>query len=149
MSDKYTVYDEKVAEELMKMATGTYESIQQAEKMHPGVNWKSMLSMLAHRAATVATNAAQGQPLDRMHSDNPEPYTRPEGGAIPEVRLNDDKTLDEVVTPHFQLEQMDRDHWFLCVDSGGKSVAVWLYSKSKITATYEWRDGSHAHQGGA
>lgn len=60
----------------------------------------------------------------------------------PEVRLNDDKTLDEVVAKDasFHLEQMDRDHWWLEVESGGKGVSVWLVSKTSIRATYEHRD---------
>ena len=57
----------------------------------------------------------------------------------PEVRLNDDGTLDEVVHPAAHLEQMDDDHWFLEVGPNGNSVAVWLHSKSKITASFEHR----------
>jgi hypothetical protein len=55
-----------------------------------------------------------------------------------EVRLNDDGTLDEVcgqgVDAH--LEQMDAGHWFLTIGD----VAVWLFSKRKITTTYERRE---------
>ena len=59
---------------------------------------------------------------------------RAEAGA-PEVRLNQDKTLDEVVSRYCHLEQMDYNHWFL--DAGG--VVVWLHAKGKINATYEYR----------
>ena len=66
---------------------------------------------------------------------------RPEAARTPEVRLNPDKSLDEVVADnaHFHLEQMDRDHWWLEVESGGKGVSVWLRSKTAIRATYEHR----------
>jgi hypothetical protein len=58
-----------------------------------------------------------------------------------ETRLNDDKTLDEVVASGatFHLEQMDRDHWWMEVGVGGKAISVWLKSKTTIRATYEWR----------
>lgn len=57
--------------------------------------------------------------------------------AKAEVRLNDDSDLDEVVgSGAFQLEQMDKDHWFVNLGD----VAVWLTSKKKISATYERRD---------
>ena len=56
-----------------------------------------------------------------------------------EVRLNDNGTLDEVVTKDGdQLEQMDFNHWFLQIGD----VAVWLWAKGKITATYERRPSS-------
>jgi hypothetical protein len=61
------------------------------------------------------------------------------GSISPEVRLNDDKTLDEVVHPAAHLEQMDFNHWFLEIGDAGNSVAVWLHAKGKITATYEHR----------
>jgi hypothetical protein len=60
----------------------------------------------------------------------------------PEVRLNDDKTLDEIAHPAAHLEQMDFNHWFLEIGPNGNSVAVWLYAKGKITATYERRRDS-------
>jgi hypothetical protein len=60
-----------------------------------------------------------------------------------EVRLNDDKTLDEVVTKDGdQLEQMDFNHWFLQIGD----VAVWLWAKGKITATYERRPSLRCEQ---
>jgi len=56
----------------------------------------------------------------------------------PEVRLNDDGTLDEIVgTGWFHLEQMDHDHWWMCFESAGKRVDVWLQSKKAIKAHYE------------
>lgn len=63
--------------------------------------------------------------------------TRPEERRA-EVRLNEDETLDEVVTKDGdQLEQMDYNHWFLQI----ADVAVWLHAKGKITASYEHRTG--------
>jgi hypothetical protein len=58
----------------------------------------------------------------------------------PEVRLNEKGSLDEVCTSAFHLEQMDHNYWFLEIESGGRSVAVWLHAKGKISATYERRD---------
>ena len=55
----------------------------------------------------------------------------------PEVRLNDDGTLDEVVAPGFHMEQMDTDHWWLEVESGGERVVVSLQARGKITAHFE------------
>lgn len=63
-------------------------------------------------------------------------------GLRAEVRLNDDKTLDEVVCRGDQLEQMDFNHWFLSLGD----VAVWLHAKGKITATYERREMRHEPQ---
>ena len=65
-------------------------------------------------------------------------------GNGPEVRLHDGGTLDEVCTPTAHLEQLDTGHWFLEVEVGGKSVAVWLYSTHRISATYERRNVSTA-----
>lgn len=59
---------------------------------------------------------------------------------LPEIRLNDDGTLDEVCAPGFHLEQMDYNHWFLEIEVDGKAVAVWLHARGKITASYERRD---------
>jgi hypothetical protein len=57
----------------------------------------------------------------------------------PEVRLNEDGTLDEIAHPAAHLEQMDYNHWFLEVGPNGDSVAVWLRAKGKIEATFEYR----------
>lgn len=70
---------------------------------------------------------------------------RPSGPLVPvEIRLNDDKTLDEVVAKNaqFHLEQMDFNHWWMDVEVGDKSVSVWLHSKTTIRASYERRDYS-------
>lgn len=73
-------------------------------------------------------------------------YTRPAAAlaseardAAPEIRLNDDGTLDEVVCTggNFHLEQMDTNHWWLCVGDGKREVHVWLHARGKITANYE------------
>jgi len=57
----------------------------------------------------------------------------------PELRFNDDGTLDEIVAngAFFHMEQQGPNHWWLAVEVGGKSVAVWLHSNRKITASYE------------
>jgi hypothetical protein len=54
----------------------------------------------------------------------------------PEIRLNDDGTLDEVVAQgaFFHLEQQSNTGWWLCVEVGGRRVDVWLSSKAKIVA---------------
>ncbi len=50
--------------------------------------------------------------------------------SAPEIRRNDDGTLDEVVARDavVHLEQMDDDHWWMCIESGGESVHVNLWS---------------------
>lgn len=63
----------------------------------------------------------------------------------PEVRLNEDGTLDEIAHPAAHLEQMDHNHWFLEVGPNGNSVAIWLHAKGKITATYEHRRDATLH----
>lgn len=57
----------------------------------------------------------------------------------PEIRLNDDGTLDEVVAfgAFFHLEQMSGTGWWLCVEVGGQRVDVRLNSRAKITAHYD------------
>jgi hypothetical protein len=68
---------------------------------------------------------------------------KPHSERSAEVRLNDDKTLDEVVTKDGdQLEQMDYNHWFLQI----ADVAVWLHAKGKITASYEHRPTAAGHR---
>lgn len=81
----------------------------------------------ANSDESVAGGGAPSSPAVAAPAEAPQPA---------EVRLNDDKTLDEVVTKDGdQLEQMDYNHWFLHIGD----VAVWLHSKSKINATYERR----------
>lgn len=57
----------------------------------------------------------------------------------PEIRMNDDGTLDEVVASgaDVQLEQMDGNAWFLGITAGGRFTQVWLRAKGKITAYTE------------
>ena len=57
----------------------------------------------------------------------------------PEVRLNDDGTLDEVVgIGAFHLEQMAEDHWWMEIENSAGRVAVWLTAgRGKIAAIYE------------
>jgi hypothetical protein len=56
--------------------------------------------------------------------------------AKAEVRLDDDRGLDEVCAPGGHLERLDDGHWFLEVGD----VAVWLHSHSLITASFERRE---------
>jgi hypothetical protein len=57
----------------------------------------------------------------------------------PEVRLNPDGTLDEIVASgaSVHLEQMAGNKWWLEVEAGGKRVSVWLTAKGKIGVYYE------------
>ncbi|MDR3736077.1 MAG: hypothetical protein P4L10_11140 [Acidobacteriaceae bacterium] len=57
----------------------------------------------------------------------------------PEIRLNDDGTLDEIVAKDdfFHLEQMDGNCWWLSVQRDGQQVDVWLRARGKITAHFE------------
>lgn len=56
----------------------------------------------------------------------------------PEVRLNDDGTLDEVVAEGaaVHLEQMSGTDWCLNVYTGRNLLQVWLNSPRKIKARY-------------
>ena len=58
-----------------------------------------------------------------------------------EVRLNDDKSLDEIVgkASYIHVEQMDSKCWWLCVGWGGgrEEVRVYFTSRTKIKATRE------------
>ena len=49
----------------------------------------------------------------------------------PEVRLNEDGTLDEIVAfgAYVHLEQMDDGHWWLAVESDGHLVHINLATK--------------------
>ena len=59
------------------------------------------------------------------------------GKAVtPRIGLNDDGALDEVVGYTGHLEQLTYNHWFVTIGD----YAIWLHSKSKITATYEKRE---------
>lgn len=51
------------------------------------------------------------------------------------VQLNGDGSLDEIVGSPGHLEQLDTNHWFVCLGD----YAVWLHAKGKITASYEDR----------
>lgn len=60
--------------------------------------------------------------------------------TLPEIRLNADGTLDEIVASNalFHLEQMDSNAWWLSVEAGGKRVDVWLRAgKGRIGVYYE------------
>jgi len=57
------------------------------------------------------------------------------------INLNEDGSLDEIVFGNAHLEQMDDNHWFLSMcREDGSEIAVWLWSDTPITATWERRD---------
>ena len=60
-------------------------------------------------------------------------------GKPPEVRLNPDGSLDEVVAENaiVHLERMSDSLWWLSVESGGKTVTVWLSGECKISASHD------------
>lgn len=141
MSEKYCVYDESVGKEIVRLGSAYYDDIARVMREYPGVSWRAMLLTLGHQVATIATNAALGHPLDRKDSDSPIAETKlaPPEARASEVRLNPDKSLDEVVGHGYgHLEQMDFNHWWLQVGD----VAVWLHAKGAIRATYERRQDS-------
>lgn len=56
----------------------------------------------------------------------------------PEVRLNADGSLDEVVGVGLvHLEQMDTGHWWLEISNAAGSMHVNLHSKRRIAAMFE------------
>jgi hypothetical protein len=59
--------------------------------------------------------------------------------ARPEILLNDDGTLDEIVAENavFHIEQMDTNAWHFSVEACGEQVDVWLSARGKINATFE------------
>lgn len=63
----------------------------------------------------------------------------------PEVRLNDDGTLDEIVgSGLFHLEQMHNNHWWMCFESAGKRVDVNIWTKkAHITANVEHSESTY------
>ncbi len=66
-----------------------------------------------------------------------------------DIRLNEDGTLDEIVGEgRFQLEQMDRDQWFLSL--GGVRLMLATNSEAHIVATpnetLTWREALKPHQ---
>lgn len=64
--------------------------------------------------------------------------TRPKRWPL-EVRLNPDKTLDEVVCDgaYVHLEQMSQNSWWIVITKGKKSVNVWFGARGKITVNHE------------
>ena len=53
----------------------------------------------------------------------------------PEIRLNDDGTLDEIVgNGFFRLEQMDNGRWWLGLYGDNSSVCVVLTARGRIKA---------------
>ena len=63
-------------------------------------------------------------------------------GKPPEIRRNDNGTLDEIVAKNatIHLEQMHADQWWIGITSGGKTVNVWLRrAKRLVVADVEER----------
>ena len=59
------------------------------------------------------------------------------------IEFNEDGSLDEIVFGGAHLEQMDHNHWFLSMCApDGLEVAVWLWSETPITASWERREPS-------
>lgn len=57
----------------------------------------------------------------------------PKAPTEPEIRRNEDGTLDEVVaTGQYHLEQMSATHWWMAVQYPGGRVTVNLHSKATI-----------------
>ena len=83
-----------------------------------------------------AIRDVEGNPTEHMEVCPCEDRPR---GVSPEVRLNDDGTLDEVVAhgAYFHLEQMGAGHWWMVVTVGDRAVHINLSSSRKIMASYE------------
>lgn len=95
---------------------------------------------LTHRQEPLGASSRIGDVLrDPCAEPDPAPtLDSAYAGASPtELRFHDDGSLDEVVGRNVDahLEQMDKGHWFLTIGD----VAVWLYSKKRITASFEKR----------
>lgn len=83
----------------------------------------------------------------RAMSDSVSNSTNADAGPVerrarphdPEVRLNEDGTLDEVIGfGAIHMEQMDANHWWLRIDCvGGGAVVVNLIARGKISAHHE------------
>lgn len=86
--------------------------------------------LYAERAAVPARH-----PLGNETARSVEAVQRP---LPPEVRLNTDGSLDEVVgTGAFHLEQMGDNLWWMRLDAPGRSIVVWMRAKGKIKARAE------------
>lgn len=95
MGDKFCVYRERVAERLSQMSGETYDSIQEALRKYPDVSYRAMLSMLAHRSATVAANAALGYPLDRAYVEETPTSDTPLTDPFRDVAIGNETPLDD------------------------------------------------------
>lgn len=73
MSDtpRYCVYDDAVAARLLEISRATYEDIITAQRLFPDVDCRTVISMALHKAATIATNSAIGDPLDKAFGAPP------------------------------------------------------------------------------
>jgi hypothetical protein len=55
-----------------------------------------------------------------------------------EIRKNKDGSLDEIVGKgEVQLEQMDKDHWFVCFQDGKQRLMVTLTAETEIISLVE------------
>lgn len=70
----------------------------------------------------------------------------PETTTVPEIRCDEDGSLDEVVATgcDFHLEQMGGNMWWMSVSSGGSTIHVTLSTKNEeIKATCQERITLH------
>lgn len=68
------------------------------------------------------------------------PADRPGAQTVgPEIGLNDDGTLDEIIAfnAYVHLEQMDDSVWWMAIEQDGKTIHVHFWSKTKIDARSE------------
>lgn len=107
--------------------------------IHCECGWReSILNMKSSKGSFAAHQA------DALASAG---FGPPPSGSAPEVRhatlINGETELDEVIATNatVHLEAMDTNHWWLLVESGGKSVHVNFYTKrAKISGHAEIED---------
>lgn len=69
--EQYCVYESDVAEAILEVARSSHAAALKAHSLYPGCDIGAMFSTAAHRAATIAHNAAVGKPLDRLSRTDP------------------------------------------------------------------------------
>ena len=68
---QYCVYDKSIVPYLLRFAHEAADAVEKVRKKYPDCGVGAMFTVLAHRVATVATNAAQGKPLKREYLSAP------------------------------------------------------------------------------
>jgi hypothetical protein len=71
MGVRYCVYDEDVSRKLSELSEDIYNDILTAQRLFPGVDYRMVISMGLHKAATFATNSALGDSLDKLWNEQP------------------------------------------------------------------------------